>query len=235
MRTWQKQCVATDTWRSLGCRTPLEHRSKRKPTVEPRWAKQQTKMFVTNYDYACCSRIAGITSGYWGDYYFLSAISFQPLWLNFQVWYLPTARSLRFCFKLRKASGVLLAGIQRRTDECQKNVIDFLNKDIKTHGKQTIHIYYTRPYMWNTFIHPYHSCEIQIALEEINSSVAKQVPLIMILWPLPWRYAGEIKKLSWWGDYEISAGGDEEASQWYFTYEGNLMIYNECTRYVTYG
>ena len=33
-----------DTWRSLGCRkTLLEHWSKRKPTVEPRWAKQQTK------------------------------------------------------------------------------------------------------------------------------------------------------------------------------------------------
>ena len=43
MRTRQKR-VATDTWRSLGCRTtPLEHWSKRKPTVEPRWAKQQTK------------------------------------------------------------------------------------------------------------------------------------------------------------------------------------------------
>ena len=42
-RTRQK-CVATDTWRSLGCRTtPLEHWSRRKPTVEPRWAKQQTK------------------------------------------------------------------------------------------------------------------------------------------------------------------------------------------------
>ena len=43
MRTRQKR-VATDTWRSLGCRTtPLEQWSKRKPTVEPRWAKQQTK------------------------------------------------------------------------------------------------------------------------------------------------------------------------------------------------
>ena len=43
MRTRQK-CVATDTWRSLGCRTtPLEHWSRRRPTVEPRWAKQQTK------------------------------------------------------------------------------------------------------------------------------------------------------------------------------------------------
>ena len=43
MRTRQK-CVATDTWRSLGCRTtPLEHWSRRKPTIEPRWAKQQTK------------------------------------------------------------------------------------------------------------------------------------------------------------------------------------------------
>ena len=32
--------------RSLGCRTtPLEHWSKRKPTVEPLWAKQQTKKF----------------------------------------------------------------------------------------------------------------------------------------------------------------------------------------------
>ena len=42
MRTRQKQRVATDTLRSLGCRTtPLEHWSKRKPTVEPRWAKQQ--------------------------------------------------------------------------------------------------------------------------------------------------------------------------------------------------
>ena len=44
MRTRKKQRVVTDTWRSLGCRTtPLEHWSKRKPTVEPRWAKQQTK------------------------------------------------------------------------------------------------------------------------------------------------------------------------------------------------
>ena len=33
-----------NTWRSLGCRTtPLEHWSKRRPTVESRWAKQQTK------------------------------------------------------------------------------------------------------------------------------------------------------------------------------------------------
>ena len=47
MRTRQK-CVATDTWRSLGCRTtPLEHWSRRKPTVEPRWAKQQTKKLLT--------------------------------------------------------------------------------------------------------------------------------------------------------------------------------------------
>ena len=43
MRTRQKR-VATDTWRSLGSRTtPLEHWSKGKPTVEPRWAEQQTK------------------------------------------------------------------------------------------------------------------------------------------------------------------------------------------------
>ena len=40
MRTRQKQRVATDTWRSLGCRTtPLENWSKRKPAVEPQWAK----------------------------------------------------------------------------------------------------------------------------------------------------------------------------------------------------
>ena len=40
MKTRQKR-VATDTWRSLTCRTtPLEHWSKIKPTVEPRWAKQ---------------------------------------------------------------------------------------------------------------------------------------------------------------------------------------------------
>ena len=44
IRTRQTQRVATDTWRSLGCRaTPLEHWSERKPTVEPRWAKQQTQ------------------------------------------------------------------------------------------------------------------------------------------------------------------------------------------------
>ena len=44
MRTRQKQRVATDTWRSLGCRkTLLEYWSKRKPTVDPRWTKQQTK------------------------------------------------------------------------------------------------------------------------------------------------------------------------------------------------
>ena len=36
MRTRQKQCVATDTWRSLGCRTTqLEHWSKRKPKLNP--------------------------------------------------------------------------------------------------------------------------------------------------------------------------------------------------------
>ena len=44
MRTRQKQRVVTDTWRSLGYRTtPLDHWCKRKPTVEPRLAKQQTK------------------------------------------------------------------------------------------------------------------------------------------------------------------------------------------------
>ena len=44
IRTRQKQRVATVPWRCLGCRTtPLEHWSKRKPTVELRWAKQQAK------------------------------------------------------------------------------------------------------------------------------------------------------------------------------------------------
>ena len=43
MMTRQER-VATDIRRSAGCRTtPLEHWSKRKPTVEPRWSKQQTK------------------------------------------------------------------------------------------------------------------------------------------------------------------------------------------------
>ena len=43
MRTRQKRS-ATDTRRSPGCRTtPPEHRSRRKPTAEPRRAKQQTK------------------------------------------------------------------------------------------------------------------------------------------------------------------------------------------------
>ena len=43
MRNRQER-VVTDTRRSPGCRTtPLEHWSKRKQTVEPRWAKQQTK------------------------------------------------------------------------------------------------------------------------------------------------------------------------------------------------
>ena len=46
MRCRQKRRVATDTWRSLGCRTTsLEHWNKRKPTVETWWAKQQTKKF----------------------------------------------------------------------------------------------------------------------------------------------------------------------------------------------
>ena len=35
-----------------------------------------------------------------------------------------------------------------------------------------------------------------VKVKEINSSVAKRVPLIMILWPLPCRSAGEIKLLS---------------------------------------
>ena len=40
-----RKMFATDTWRSLGCRTtPLKHWSKRKPTVETRWAKQRTKI-----------------------------------------------------------------------------------------------------------------------------------------------------------------------------------------------
>ena len=45
MRTRQKR-FATDTWRSLGYRTtPLEHWSKRKPTVEPQWV--QTGLSLT--------------------------------------------------------------------------------------------------------------------------------------------------------------------------------------------
>ena len=67
-------------------------------------------------------------------------------------------------------------------------------------------------------------------IQDITSSVAKRVPLIMILWPLPCGYAGEIK-----GDYEISAGGHKEAPQGYYTHEGILMIYNTCTWYMTYG
>ena len=72
-------------------------------------------------------------------------------------------------------------------------------------------------------------------IQDITSSVAKRVPLIMILWPLPCGYAGEINGLSKWGDYEISAGGHKEAPQGYYTYEGILMIYNTYTWYVTYG
>ena len=46
MRTRHKQRVATDTWRSLGCRTtPLEHWSKRKPTVEPGGPSNRQKSF----------------------------------------------------------------------------------------------------------------------------------------------------------------------------------------------
>ena len=48
--TRKKQRVATEIWRSLGCRTtPLEYwskkkkKKKKKKTVEPTWAKQQTK------------------------------------------------------------------------------------------------------------------------------------------------------------------------------------------------
>ena len=46
----------------------------------------------------------------------------------------------------------------------------------------------------------------------------------MVLWPLPCRYAGEIKGLSYYGDYEVSAGGDKEAPQGYYIYEGILII-----------
>ena len=31
------------------------------------------------------------------------------------------------------------------------------------------------------------------------------------------------------------AEGDKEDSQWYYAYEGILMIYNTCAWYVTYG
>ena len=51
MRTRQKQCVATDTWRSLGCRkTPLEHWSKRKPTVKPEHDKTNKMTCVPSED-----------------------------------------------------------------------------------------------------------------------------------------------------------------------------------------
>ena len=46
MRTMRNRlkCDATDTWRSLECRTtPLVHWSIWNPTVEPRWAYQQFK------------------------------------------------------------------------------------------------------------------------------------------------------------------------------------------------
>ena len=43
MRIRQKP-VATDTWRPLGCRTtPVEHWSKRKPTVSSLWAQWVAK------------------------------------------------------------------------------------------------------------------------------------------------------------------------------------------------
>ena len=52
MRTRQKQRVATNTWRSLGCRTkPQEHWSKRKPTVEPRCTFTDEKSIVGNHCY----------------------------------------------------------------------------------------------------------------------------------------------------------------------------------------
>ena len=38
-----------DTWRSLGCETtPLKYRSKRKPLVESRMTKQQTRLSLTS-------------------------------------------------------------------------------------------------------------------------------------------------------------------------------------------
>ena len=41
---WNKTTCCDRHLEIPGCRTaPLEHRSKRKPTDEPRWAKQQTK------------------------------------------------------------------------------------------------------------------------------------------------------------------------------------------------
>ena len=51
MRTRQER-VATDTRRSPGRRTtPLEHWSKRKPTVEPRWAKQPRYLLVRQHEH----------------------------------------------------------------------------------------------------------------------------------------------------------------------------------------
>ena len=56
MRTRQKQCVATDTWRSLGCRTtPLELWSKRKPTVEV--------VFQTQYEFLYDAIVEWMTVG----------------------------------------------------------------------------------------------------------------------------------------------------------------------------
>ena len=53
-RLGQKQRAATDTWRSLGCRTtPLEHWSKRKPTAEPRWIPFYWNFKILHFNRKC--------------------------------------------------------------------------------------------------------------------------------------------------------------------------------------
>ena len=70
MRTRQK-CVATDTWRSLGCRTtPLEHWSRRKPTVEPHFDLYQSLNRLPIWNSQNCSMfplafVAEWLQGHW--------------------------------------------------------------------------------------------------------------------------------------------------------------------------
>ena len=55
----------------------------------------------------------------------------------------------------------------------------------------------------------------------------------MILWPLPCPMLERSKGCHNEGIMRSLAGGDKEAPQGYYIYEGNLMIYNACTWYVT--
>ena len=69
MRTRQKR-VATDTWRSLGCRTtPLEHWRKRQPTNEPRYKTYETDLnscknnkLVFVFDFCLTDSVDGFVS-----------------------------------------------------------------------------------------------------------------------------------------------------------------------------